>query len=587
VAIVEVAHLYKRYGPTVAVEDVSFTVAEGEIFGMLGPNGAGKTTTVESIIGLRVPDAGTIRVLGLDPLVDHAALHARVGVQLQESALPPKMRAGEALSLYASFYRHPDDPERLMQTLGLSDKRQTFFRDLSGGQKQRLSIALALIGNPTIAVLDELTTGLDPHARRDTWDLAEAVRDRGVTILLVTHDMEEAEHLCDRVALVDAGRVVAIDTPARLAEQAAGGKQVRFRPSAPFDVSLLTGLPEVSGLQRDGDWMIATGEGDLANAVILTLAEVGVSAHDIATASGALEDAFLALTGRGLREAGDEASPVRGGVRRDREHRAFRGWRTMIRHRRGSGVPPPRGSFGRLVASEWRLTLRNPAGLVWALGFPVLLLAIFGSLPATTKPDAAFGTFSFFEVYLPVMIALSLAMLALIGLPVPITSYRELGVLRRVATTPVPPSWILGAQVVVNLVQLVAAALLVVVGGLVFGARLPLHVMGFVLSLVLAATAMFALGLWVAAVARTQRAASAIGGGLFYPLLFFAGVWLPHEAMPSGLRAVSDLTPLGSAVQAMDTSMLAGQFPPAQSLLVLVAWAAIFGWLSVRMFRWE
>jgi ABC-2 type transport system ATP-binding protein len=218
VAIVEVSHLHRRYGATVAVEDVSFTVVEGEIFGLLGPNGAGKTTTVESIVGLRVPDAGTIRVLGLDPLVDHAKLRERVGVQLQESAQPPKLRAEEALLLYASFYRHPDDPERLLETLGLSDKRESFFRDLSGGQKQRLSIALALIGRPTIAVLDELTTGLDPQARRDTWDLVKAVRDQGVTTVLVTHDMEEAQHLCDRVALVDAGRIVAIDTPARLAE---------------------------------------------------------------------------------------------------------------------------------------------------------------------------------------------------------------------------------------------------------------------------------------------------------------------------------------------------------------------------------
>jgi ABC-2 type transport system ATP-binding protein len=353
----------------VAVEDVSFSVAEGEIFGLLGPNGAGKTTTVESIVGLRVPDAGTIRVLGLDPLADHAALRERVGVQLQESAQPPKLRAGEALLLYASFYRHPDDPEHLMETLGLSDKRETFFRDLSGGQKQRLSIALALIGRPTIAVLDELTTGLDPQARRDTWDLVKAVRDRGVTTVLVTHDMQEAQHLCDQVALVDAGRVVATDTPARLAEPAAGGKVVRLRPSAAFDESLLTALPEVSSLEHDRGLVVVTGEGDLANAVILTLGKVGVSAHDLAMESGALQDAFLALTGRGIGRADQEAAQAEGVASRGREHRAFRGWRAAVRRRGPSGPPPPRAAFGRLVANQWRLTLRNREPWSGAWGF--------------------------------------------------------------------------------------------------------------------------------------------------------------------------------------------------------------------------
>ena len=585
-AIIEVANLHKRYGSIVAVEDVSFSVSEGEIFGLLGPNGAGKTTTVECIVGLRVPDAGTIRVRGLDPLVDHAALPEQVGVQLQESALPPKLRLGEALSLYASFYLRPDDPEGLIETLGLSDKREAYFRDLSGGQKQRLSIALALIGHPAIAVLDELTTGLDPQARRDTWDLIEEVRDRGVTIVLVTHDMDEAEHLCDRVALVDAGRVVAIDTPARLAESAAGGKRVRFRPSAPFDEALLTRLPEVRSLEQDDGWVLATGEGDLANAVILTLAEVGVSAHELDTGSGALEDAFLALTGRGIAETEDGASRVERRVRRDPERRAFRGWQAA--RKRGPGAPaPPRAAFGRLVASEWRLTLRTPTGLVWGLGMPILLLVIFGSVPALHDPIPGLGGLSFFQAYLPILIALSLALLALIGLPVPLASYRERGVLRRMEVTPVPPSWLLGAQLAINLALFSVAALVLVLGGAIaFNSHFPRQAPGFVLSLVLAVAAMFALGLWVAAVASTQRAASAIGAIFLYPLLFFAGVWLPREAMAPALRTVSDLTGLGAAVQAMQSS-IQGRFPSAESLLVMAAWAVIFGWLSVRMFRWE
>ncbi|HEV7708196.1 MAG TPA: ABC transporter ATP-binding protein [Asanoa sp.] len=220
-AVIEVRELHKRYGDTVAVEDVSFTVDEGEIFGILGPNGAGKTTTVECVEGLRKPDGGSIRVLGLDPGRDRAELTQRVGVQLQDAQLPERLKVGEALDLYRSFYREPADPESLIEALGLDAVRRTRFGKLSGGQKQRLSIALALVGNPRIAVLDELTTGLDPRARRETWKLIADVRARGVTIVLVTHFMEEAERLCDRVAVIDSGRVVTVDTPTALAKRAA------------------------------------------------------------------------------------------------------------------------------------------------------------------------------------------------------------------------------------------------------------------------------------------------------------------------------------------------------------------------------
>ena len=303
-AAVEIAHLRKAYGAVVAVDDVSFSVAEGEIFGVLGPNGAGKTTTVECVLGLRSPDAGSIRVLGLDPGQDREDLHLIVGAQLQESALPAKLRVGEILDLYRSFYREPADIGEFIDTLGLAGKRKDYYRSLSGGQRQRLSIALALIGRPKIAVLDEMTAGLDPQARRDTWDLIEGVRDRGVTILLVTHFMEEAERLCDRVALIDAGRVVALDSPAGLAARASGGKTMRFAPSAPFDDRLLSELPEVRGVTRSGSHVVVTGTGELVNVVILTLATAGVTAHDVQLDPSTLEDAFVKLTGRHLDEEG-------------------------------------------------------------------------------------------------------------------------------------------------------------------------------------------------------------------------------------------------------------------------------------------
>jgi ABC-2 type transport system ATP-binding protein len=215
-AAIEVDRLRKCYGRNVAVDDISFSVGEGEIFGLLGRNGAGKSTTVDCIVGLRVPNQGRIRVAGLDPRRDRGELRQLLGVQLQESQLQDKLTVAEAMRLYASFYRHPADIEGLLAMLDLTEKRNTRYRRLSGGQKQRLSIALALIGRPRIAILDELTTGLDPVARRDSWQLIDDIRNTGVTIMLITHLMIEAERLCDRVAIMRDGRIVALDTPAAL-----------------------------------------------------------------------------------------------------------------------------------------------------------------------------------------------------------------------------------------------------------------------------------------------------------------------------------------------------------------------------------
>jgi ABC-2 type transport system ATP-binding protein len=294
--VIEVAHLHKAYGTTLAVDDVSFTVRAGEIFGILGRNGAGKTTTVECITGLRAADRGEISVLGLDPRRDRDDLRERVGVQLQESAVPELMRVREAVELYASFYREPADGRELIATLGLQDAEQTYFKNLSGGQKQRLSVVLALVGQPEIAVLDELTTGLDPEARRDTWRLIEGIRARGVTIVLVTHFMEEAERLCDRVALIDHGRVVALDRPSALAVAATTSKRVRFMPTEPFPDELLSGLPEVSAVEHHGPEVVVAGSGDLVTAVVLALYQAGIRSDDMQTETANLEDAFLALT---------------------------------------------------------------------------------------------------------------------------------------------------------------------------------------------------------------------------------------------------------------------------------------------------
>jgi ABC-2 type transport system ATP-binding protein len=296
--VITVEHLQKRYGDTVAVRDVSFAVDRGEIFGILGPNGAGKTTTVECIAGLRDPDDGAVTVLGRPPHDD--TLRRLVGVQLQEGELPEKMTVREALELYSAFYPEPADWRRLADDLGLTAKLRTRYGKLSGGQKQRLSIALALIGGPQIAILDELTTGLDPQARRDTWELIESVRDRGVTVLLVTHFMAEAERLCDRLALIDAGVVVALDTPAGLVARVSAEQRIRFRPSRPIDDGLLTGLAEVREVRRHGDRLEVIGDGNVLHAVTATLASHQIIANDLRVEQASLDDAFVSLTGRSI-----------------------------------------------------------------------------------------------------------------------------------------------------------------------------------------------------------------------------------------------------------------------------------------------
>ncbi|GAB7192197.1 ABC transporter ATP-binding protein [Kineococcus sp. NUM-3379] len=300
--VITVEDLTKRYGERTVVDGVSFTVDEGEVFGLLGHNGAGKTTTVECVAGLRAPDSGTVRVLGVDPRARRDVARAAIGVQLQESALPDRMRVGEALRLFASFHPDPVGVDDLLESLGLAGHRATAYRNLSGGLKQRLSFALALVGAPRIAVLDELTTGLDPQARRDVWQIVrDVVRERGVAVVLVTHFMEEAERLCDRAAVLDGGRVVALDTPAGLVERAAGEQSLRFTPSAPLDPAVLRALPEVTSVVASAGAVHVHGRGELVHAVMSVLAREGVVARGLRIEQTTLDDAYLALTGNTTR----------------------------------------------------------------------------------------------------------------------------------------------------------------------------------------------------------------------------------------------------------------------------------------------
>ncbi|WP_026413339.1 ABC transporter ATP-binding protein [Actinomadura oligospora] len=296
-AIIEVDGLRKSYDGRTVLDGVSFAVEEGEIFGLLGPNGAGKTTTVECVEGLRRPDSGSVRVAGLDPAADRKGVTRILGVQLQHSDLQDRLTVGEALGLYAAFYPHPADGRALAGRLGLTDLLGHRFGTLSGGQKQRLFIALALIGRPRVVVLDELTTGLDPNARRDTWELIDGLRNDGVTILLVTHFMEEAQRLCDRVAVLRSGVLAALDSPARLIEHARSATIVSFTPSRPPDDDALAALPALRTVRRPGDGrLVVSGTDATVEALMSLLARDGIVAHNLRVETATLDDAYLDLT---------------------------------------------------------------------------------------------------------------------------------------------------------------------------------------------------------------------------------------------------------------------------------------------------
>ncbi len=293
-AVVTVDHLSKRYGDVQAVTDVSFEVREGEIFGLLGPNGAGKTTSVECVQGLRRPDGGVVRVLGLDPRADAARLRPLIGAQLQESSLPDRIRVWEALDLFSSLQPGGPPWRTVMAQWGLAEKARASFGSLSGGQRQRLLVALALVNDPRVVFLDEMTTGLDPAARRATWELLERVRQGGTTVVLVTHFMDEAERLCDRLAVVNRGRVVASGTPADLVAEHEAGVVVRFTAD-PVGLGFLSAVPGVRDVEVRGRRVEVRGPGAIVALVGKALVDHGLAPADIDVVRPTLEDVYLHL----------------------------------------------------------------------------------------------------------------------------------------------------------------------------------------------------------------------------------------------------------------------------------------------------
>jgi len=301
--VIKVEHLRKVYGKVVAVNDISFEVQEGEIFGMVGPNGAGKTTTIECLESLRNPDSGKISVLGLNPRNDGYALRERIGIQLQEATLYDRIRVWEALDLFTSFYHHSIDWNSLLETLGMENKRNSYINKLSGGQKQRLYIALALVNDPELIFLDELTTGLDPQGRRMMWKLVQDIRNQGKTVFLTTHYMEEAEQLCNRVAIIDRGNIIALDNPESLIRSLGVDSRIIFSVKEPFEIDQLKKLKRVSRVECSNERVIVYGQGEkLVGEVVNMLTVDGVHFHDLRTEQPTLDDVFLTLTGHEIRD---------------------------------------------------------------------------------------------------------------------------------------------------------------------------------------------------------------------------------------------------------------------------------------------
>jgi ABC-2 type transport system ATP-binding protein len=297
--VIAVKSLKKYYGSLAAINDVSFEVAGGEIFGLLGPNGAGKTTTVECLQGLRRPDSGHIRVLGFDPQSQKADLRLHIGSQLQESALPDRLRVWEALDLFASFTKSSQNWRLLMEQWGLAEKKNSSFGSLSGGQKQRLFVALALINNPRVVFLDEMTTGLDPAARHTAWELIRQIREKGTTVVLVTHFMEEAQQLCDRLAVIDHGQVIAIDSPQGLINTYAKKIKITFSCET-RELGWLETTPHVQKVIQRGNRVEVEGEGPVLPLVAAALVNHGITPLDLHTEQPTLEDVFLTITGQNL-----------------------------------------------------------------------------------------------------------------------------------------------------------------------------------------------------------------------------------------------------------------------------------------------
>ena len=566
----EVDGLGKRYGTAEVLRDVSFTVARGELFGLLGTNGAGKTTTVEILQGLRRADAGSATVLGLDPVTSGDRLRRRIGAQLQDAALPDKLRVGEALRLFASLHTSPRPLGELAEEWDLARLWSRPFGALSGGERQRLFVALALVGRPDLVFLDELTQNLDPVGRRHTWEVIRRVRDGGTTVVLVTHDVEEAERLCDRIVVMASGRVVADGTPAAIVDELGGAATVRFT-DAEIDVRTLHTLPGVS--PRATPRPRGPRRRDRAG--------VGVRRRPPRRDRSPSDRPARppALAGGPIRQTHPGPGPPRGRSRRLMNTIAIPS--ASAAGRRHDGLLR---TILRLTAVELRLLMREPGVLVSLIAFPavtVLVLAgVFGS-----DPDPDFGGVIPSEHYVVGYVGVVLASLGLVTLPAHLASHRELGVLRRYRAAGLDARAVIGSHIALGAVLgTVASVVVLSIGGIAYGVPMPDDPLRVGAWFVAGLLCFIAIGGALGAVMPSARAATAFGNLLFVPMFLLGGGGPPREVMTGAMQTVSDVMPLSHIVGGLRQSWLgATDDPQALWWPVLVAVIAVF--VAVRTMR--
>ena len=571
---VEISGLVKRYGQTTAVDGLTLSAARGAVTGILGPNGAGKTTTIEICEGYRRPDQGTVRVLGLDPVRDAKALRPRVGVMLQSGGIPPSVPAADYLNLLSRFHARPVAVQALLDLVGLTPVARTPYKRLSGGQQQRLSLAAAVIGRPELVFLDEPTAGMDPQARHATWELIGQLRAAGVSIILTTHFMEEAERLCDHVAIIDHGQLVAEGTPGQLTGTVG---QLRFRAEADLDIeSLLAALPPASlakespaghyvdrGARRGGPAAARRGDRVVRGARRAGQQPADREPHAGGRVPGAdREGAPPLMPGATADEVG--AAPV-------------------------FAPAPGAAPLPRMIAAQARLEtrtlLRNGEQLLLTLIIPLLLLAAFG-----LEPLVNFGTgLSRIDFLTPGIIALAVMSTAFTSQAIATGFERRYGVLKRLGATPLSRAGLIAAKTAtVIAVELLQGALILVVA-LAIGWRPAASPAAIVVAplLILLGTAAFSgLALLMAGTLRAE--ATLAGANLVYiVLLGVGGVVFPLTKFPAGARPVLELLPTGALSTGLRSVLQQGVAFPVGNTVTLLVWAAAAITLAARLFKWE